>query len=187
MYPRVKEMIRLGRGKPPTGTSTYTESAPYVVGEKPDRRAFRQFVEEVRRCAERPLEPVGRRTLALIDRALKKLQQETEVKVRYVDPRKVPLRIRMRARQLLRERWDREAAERDAKRKSDLERAAEHALTGRWYVRGAEVGQVVPQARMVDGTPIRLHVPNPQHVESTLWRLLGGPAENADHLIVRPT
>ena len=51
-------------------------------------------------------------------------------------------------------------------------------LVGRWYVRLAEFGLVVPQARFIDGTPIRLHVPNAQHVGSTIWRLLGEKAVN---------
>lgn len=51
-------------------------------------------------------------------------------------------------------------------------------LRGRWYLRGAEVGLVVPQVRLVEGTSLRRHVPNPQHVESTIWKLLGGPADN---------
>lgn len=72
-YPPTKEVMRLGRGKPPAGTSTYTESAPYVVGGKPSRRALRQLLEEVRRCAERPLEPVSRRDLAFVNRGVEKL------------------------------------------------------------------------------------------------------------------
>lgn len=71
VYPSPKEMIRLGCGKPPSGTSTYTEPAPYIVHERPSR----QQVDEVRRHAERPLEPVSRRTHALLDRALKKLRK----------------------------------------------------------------------------------------------------------------
>lgn len=48
----------------------------------------------------------------------------------------------------------------------------------RWYFRGAEVGPIVPQARSRDGTAIRLHVPHPQHVESTIWKVLGDEAVN---------
>jgi hypothetical protein len=38
--------------------------------------------------------------------------------------------------------------------------------------------QLVPRAPFVDGTPIRLQVPNPEHVESTLWKVLGDEAVN---------
>jgi hypothetical protein len=40
---------------------------------------------------------------------------------------------------------------------------------GRWYARSAEVERVVPPAR-VDGVPMRLHVPVPEHVALTVWR-----------------
>jgi hypothetical protein len=45
-------------------------------------------------------------------------------------------------------------------------------------VRETEFGLVVPQARFIDGTPIPLHVPNAQHVGSTIWTLLGEKAVN---------
>jgi len=55
--------------------------------------------------------------------------------------------------------------------------------SGRWYVRGAEVGRVTAQARLDDGITRNFRVPHPVHVESTLWMLLGAPAENADHFL----
>src|SRR5687768_6885278 len=46
----------------------------------------------------------------------------------------------------------------------------------RWYVRTVDIGRVVPRIRLPDGTPIRFHVPVPEHVGSTLWKILGGRA-----------
>jgi hypothetical protein len=53
----------------------------------------------------------------------------------------------------------------------------------RWYFRGAEVGRIVAQSRSLDGTAVRFHVPHPEHVESTLWKVLGDEAVNEPHLI----
>jgi hypothetical protein len=100
-----------------------------------------------------------------------------------MDLKKLPLRVRKIARQLTRERWDREAAKRNGKKAAPPENAAKHDLTGRWYVRTAEVGRLVAQVRLIDGTPLRLNVPNPQYVGSSLWKLLGGPAENDDQFL----
>jgi hypothetical protein len=80
IYPPMKEVIRLGRGKPPSRTSTFTEPAPYVTGRTLGRHAPsipKEVVEVLRRRqAERPLKPVSRRTLALVARLLKKLERD---------------------------------------------------------------------------------------------------------------
>lgn len=58
----------------------------------------------------------------------------------------------------------------------------EELLSGRWYRRGAEVGQVRPRATLADYTPVSWHVPHPVHVESTIWRLLAEePTNDAGH------
>ena len=44
-----------------------------------------------------------------------------------------------------------------------------------------ELQQRFPRARLLDGTAVRLHVPRPEHVESTLWRILGDEAVNEPH------
>jgi hypothetical protein len=53
-----------------------------------------------------------------------------------------------------------------------------NVLAVRWCLRGAEVGRIVLQAWPLDGAVIRLHVPHPEHVESTLWKVLGDEAVN---------
>jgi hypothetical protein len=157
VYPPTKELIRLGRGKPSAGTSTYTESRGYAVAQKPDPYVPtpRALIEEIRRrAAERSYdEPVSRRTAARIDQALKKLEQRRRLQiVRLIhDLRNLPPQI-----------------------KTAIARA------GRWYRKHGEVGVLMPRARVVDGAPVRLHVPIPRHVESTIWKILGEAAAN-DH------
>src|SRR5687767_4758849 len=92
----------------------------------------------------------------------------------YRDLKKLPLRVRKLARKLTKERWDREAAERDAKQGKAL-RLAAHA---RGYFVRAEIGLIMPRARFTDSTPLRLHVPRPAHIESMIWTILGDEAAN---------
>jgi hypothetical protein len=40
--------------------------------------------------------------------------------------------------------------------------------------------------RSLAGTAVRLHVPHPEHVESTLWKVLGDEAVNEPRLIGQP-
>ena len=78
VYPPVKEGIRLGRGQPPSGSSTYSHQPAYLVSMKLGQSAPPvplELVKQVRRRAKRPLKPVSRRTLALVNRALQKLRR----------------------------------------------------------------------------------------------------------------
>jgi hypothetical protein len=80
LYPPAKKTIRLGRGRPANGTSTYTHEPPYLVSVEPCQRVprlTREQLEEIRRRSrERPLNPPSRRELALLDRLLEKLGVE---------------------------------------------------------------------------------------------------------------
>jgi len=76
-YPPVKEAIKSRGDRAPEGTGTYTHQPPYLASVKPGARAPslpKDLVMRARaRNAKRALKPVDRRTLALVDRALKKL------------------------------------------------------------------------------------------------------------------
>ena len=76
-YRVIEPGLRLGIGRPPDGSSTYTKPESYVFPhEDPGGAApiHREFLENVRRRNRRPLEAASRRALAWVDRALKKLR-----------------------------------------------------------------------------------------------------------------
>jgi hypothetical protein len=140
-----------------SGSSTYSHQPPYLVSMKPCDHSptfTRERIEEIRHRAERrPLKPVSRQAIALVDSALKKLEQDRRRQiVRLIqDLKRLPPRI-----------------------KTGI------AGGGQWHRRNGKVGVVMPRARSVKAMPVRLHVPNPQHVESTIWRILGEAPAN-DH------
>src|SRR5687768_10134 len=118
--------------KPPLGMSTYTDRARYLVSVKPTLAS--ELVQEARRAAQQTLRFPNRRTLAPVDRALKNLQSTPPPHPRrYLHPRNLPLWVRI-ARQLVRERWRREAAWRVFVRSSMSSGAGAHLLPVRWYI-----------------------------------------------------
>ena len=45
----------------------------------------------------------------------------------------------------------------------------------------SSIGRLSPRARLADGTPVQLHVPQPQHQEVDFWLCTCSRGENDEH------